>query len=322
MQDHLPMDSRLIQFYEGEVNKKELEGFIFKYVLNNYRSFYLNDWEEDECIDFLCWLYPRIGRAIDNYQYAGASFTAYITSLIRFSAREYRIVEREHHIIEQTYWNVATEDMAVRDPEPEYLATQTRPKPFRPVANPRQALILLLKSYCFVSDDFIARAAPAIGMQKEELIQMVETLRNIRFEQDLEIRDLRERIYGQFFRCKTFECRRDASVEGSSRYYVMQKRLERAEKRLENMKKALKTIKSGASNRQVAGILGVSKGAVDSNIHAVKYKSNDEPGKEPRIPGEEGAQRTHEATRIGEGAVRGRGRSGRKPRGRTKKHGV
>jgi transposase len=52
----------------------------------------------------------------------------------------------------------------------------------------------------------------------------------------------------------------------------MQKRLERAEKRLGNMKKTLKNLKGGASNRQVAKILGVPKGTIDSNIHAAKYK--------------------------------------------------
>jgi hypothetical protein len=277
MHDYLPLDSCLAQFYEGEVSKKELEGFIFKYILNNYRNFYLNDWEEDECVDFLCWLYPRISRAVDNYQYAGASFTAYMGTLVRLSAKEFRLLEKEHRLIERTYWGATAADMFVRNPEPDYLSESTPQRSFRSVANPRQALILLLKSYSCVSEDFIARAAPAIGMNKETLIQLVENLRSMRFEQDLEIRSLRERIYGQYFRCKTFEHRRNALPEGTSRHYMMQKRLERAEKRLKNMKKTLKAIKSGASNRQVARILGVSKGTIDSAIHAVKYRPEDDP---------------------------------------------
>ncbi|MDR0710127.1 MAG: hypothetical protein LBF77_08685 [Spirochaetaceae bacterium] len=272
MHDYLPLDSYLARFYEGEIGKKELEGFIFGYILKNHRNFYLNDWEEDDCVDFLCWLYPRFSRAIDNYRYEGASFTAYMSTLVRLSAREFRLLEREHRLIERTYWNAAAEDMFVRNPEPDYLSESVPKIPFRSVPNPRQALILLLKSYCFVSDDFIARAAPAIGIKKEKLMRLVEDLRNARFEQDLEIRSLRDRIYGQYFRCKTFEHRRNASAEGTPRYYVMQKRLERAEKRLKGMKKALKAIKSGASNRQVARILGVPKGTIDSNIHAVKYR--------------------------------------------------
>jgi hypothetical protein len=275
MHDYLPLDSCLARFYEGEISKKDLEGFIFKYILRNYRNFYLNDWEEDECVDFLCWLYPRLSRAIDNYQYEGASFTAYMGALTRLSAKEFRLQEKEHRLIERTYWGAAAEDMFVHNPEPDYLLESGPKRPFRSVANPRQALILLLKSYSCVSEDFIARAAPAIGMSKEVLTQLVESLRSMRFEQDLEIRSLQERIYGQYFRCKSFEHRRDASLEGTSRYYVMQKKLERAEKRLKGMKKTLRTIKNGASNRQVARILGVPKGTIDSTIHAVKYRPED-----------------------------------------------
>jgi hypothetical protein len=277
MQEHLPLDSYLEDYLEGKAGKKQLEGFIFEFILNNYQSFYLTDWNEEECIDFLCWLYPRLSRAIDNYRYEGASFTAYITTLVRLTAKEYRQQEREHNLIERTYWDTASEELSVHSPEPEYLATTAPARPFRSITNPRQALILLLKSYSFVSEEFIARAAPAIGMSKETLSQLVENLRHLRFEQDLEIRNLRERIYGQYFRCKAFEHRRNTSQEGSARYFVMQKRLDRAEKRLKSMKKALRAIKTGASNRQVARILGVAKGTIDSNIFAAKYKTGKDP---------------------------------------------
>jgi biotin operon repressor len=273
MQEHLPLDSYLEDYLEGKAGKKELEGFIFAFILKNVQTFNLTDWDEEECSDFLCWLYPRLGRAIDKYQYEGASFTAYIVALIKLTSKEFRLLEKEHRLIERTYWDTAAEDMSVHTAEPEYLSDTARP--FRPVANPRQALILLLKSYSFVSEEFIARAAPAIGMSREALIKMVDKLRSIRFEQDLAIRNMKERIYGQYFRCKTFERRRNATQEGSARYCVMQKRLERAEQRLENMKKALKAAKTGASNRQVARILGVSKGTIDSNIFAVKYRAGE-----------------------------------------------
>jgi hypothetical protein len=276
MQEHLPLDSYLLQFYEGKAGKKELEGFIFEYILNNCQTFYLTDWEEDECIDFLCWLYPRLSRAIDNYRYEGASFTAYIAALVRFTTKEYRHLEKEHRLIEQTYWNAAAEELSVHNQEPDYFPDMAPKRPFHSITNPRQALILLLKSYHFVSEEFITRAAPAIGMNKEALMQLIEKLRTVRFEQDLEIQNLKERIYGQYYRCKTFERRRNAALEGSARYFVMQKRLERAEKRLKNMKRALKAIKAGASNRQVARILGVPKGTIDSNIYAVKYRNDED----------------------------------------------
>jgi hypothetical protein len=272
MQDHLPLDSYLSRFIDGEIGKKELEGLIFAHVLGNYRDFSLAEWEEDECVDFLCWLYPRISRAVDNYHYEGASFTAYIASIVRLSSKEYLFREREHWLVEKTYWKAAWEDLAVHSREPDYTADiiHTERPPFKSINNPRQALILLLKSYNFVNDEYIERAAPAIGISKETLSALVEDLRKIRMNQDCAIRNLRERIYGQYYRCKTFERRMKAVHVNSARHSLLEKRLDRAEQRLKNMKKALRALKTGASNRQVATILGLSKGAVDSSLHTVK----------------------------------------------------
>jgi hypothetical protein len=274
MQEDLPLDAYLGGYHDGKITKKELEGMIFEFILENYRVFRLSDWDEGECIDFLCWFYPRISRSIDHYRYEGASFTAYMITMVRLSAKEYRFHEKEHRIVEKTYWNATAEELAVHSREPDYLKgiDGYTEKPFKSISNPRQALILLLKSYSFVSEEYIARAAPAIGIDREVLSDMVEEVRKARFDQDTEIRNFQERIYGQFCRCRTFERRIDASQAGSARYCTLQKRLIRAKKRLENMKTALKKLKTGASNRQVAEILNVAKGSVDSSLHEVKKR--------------------------------------------------
>lgn len=274
MQEHLPLDAYLGRYHDGNITKKELEGMIFKFILENYRVFHLSDWDEGECIDFLCWLYLRISRSIDHYRYEGASFTAYMIAMVRLSAKEYRLREKEHRIVEETYWDATTEELAVHSREPDYLKgiDGYAEKPFKSVGNPRQALILLLKSYNFVSEEYIARAAPAIGIDQETLSDLVEEVRKARFDQDTEIRNLQERIYGQYCRCRTFERRIDVAQAGSARYCTLQNRLSRAEKRLENMKNTLKKLKTGASNRQVAEILNLSKGSVDSSLHEVKKR--------------------------------------------------
>jgi hypothetical protein len=271
MQDHLPLDSYLSRFIDGEITKKDLEGLIFKYLLENRRDFYLAGWKEDDCVDFLCWLYPRISKAIDNYRYEGASFTAYIAAMVRLSSKEHRLRENEHWLTEKTYWCAASDELEVHSREPDYVAELVRDAPpFRQISNPRQALILLLKSYNFVDEEYLERAAPAVGVNKETLSGMVENLRVLRINQDAASREMKERVYCQYFRCKTFERRMNAAYIHSPRHSALKKRLERAEQRLKNMKKALNALKTGASNREVAHILGLSKGTVDSSLHAVK----------------------------------------------------
>jgi hypothetical protein len=70
----------------------------------------------------------------------------------------------------------------------------------KPVSNSQERLILLLKSYFFMSNDFIARVAPVMGMSVENLTGMADKLRELRVEQDKEIRRLQEQLHTQYYR--------------------------------------------------------------------------------------------------------------------------
>jgi hypothetical protein len=264
-----PLNDLFKRYTWGDLDKKQLEGLIFEYILENYQCFHLYDWEKDDYVDYLCWLYPRMSRAIDNYQETGSTFEAYIAALVRWSAKEYRSRLADHHITERAAWTLRSSEAAACDSEPEYLPLESNPGK---VVNPRQILLLLLKSYYFVSEDFLARAAPQLGMKKKQLSGMVHKLRELRMDREEEIRTLQERIYCQFYRCITFEKRLNAVPESSAHYAKMKSRLKRARSRLETMRKRLTGIRRDATNRQIAEVLGIPKGTVDSNLSALKNR--------------------------------------------------
>jgi DNA-directed RNA polymerase specialized sigma24 family protein len=266
-----PLNNLMQQYSWGLLKKKEFEGLIFQYCLDNYKRFNLYRWDKDECTDYLCWLYPRISRAIDNYRNTGFSFDAYIHSLIRWSAREYRSREADHHITECACWDAKAADMVCsaeaaydEDPEPR--------EAFKPVVNPRQVLVLLLKSYYFVSDDFISRISPAIGVEQERIRRLIDELRKHRLQREERFRILQERIHCQYYRYIAMTKRTAAAPEGSALREKLRQRRERAKTRLDAMRKRLSAIRLEASNRQVAEVLGVPKGTVDSNLYALKSK--------------------------------------------------
>ncbi|MDR2245506.1 MAG: hypothetical protein LBE17_02345 [Treponema sp.] len=278
MCDNLPLDSFLQTYHEGKIDKKELEGIIFDYILKNGAKFGLGRWPEDECIDFLSWFYPRIGRAIDKYRDVGSSFDAYMSTIILWASKEYIRVETSHRMLEQTYWDMRTQEIAVHEHEPAY---GDRAAPFKPVNNPRQALMLLLKSYYFVSEDFIDRAAPAIGIEKERLKSFIEQLRNLRIHRDDAIKGTRDRMHTLYYRCISLERRVNAALPGSARYEKIKSRLERARSQLSAMRIRFKRMRTKATNQQVALVLGIPKGTIDSNLFAIKVKSKyDENGGE------------------------------------------
>jgi hypothetical protein len=269
MHDDQPLSRFLGEYYLGHLDRKQLEGQVFQFILNHHQQYHLRGWDKEEVIDFLCWLYPRIHNAIDNYKRTGSSFDAYMGALINWSAREYRTRETDHWVIENAFWGARAMDMMAHNHEPEYL----EPKPaLEQVPNPRQILVLLLKSYYFISDDFAARVAPALGLTKEKLTQLINAIRQQRVKREEEIRGLRERIHGQYYRCITFERRLHAAPEGSLMQAKMERCLVTGKKRLASMRKRLSKIRLDASNQQVARVLKVPKGTVDSNLAALKAR--------------------------------------------------
>jgi DNA-directed RNA polymerase specialized sigma24 family protein len=271
MEGGLPLDSVLREYHKGNLNKKKLEGIIFEYILKNSTLFRLNHWPKDECIDFLCWFYPRISRAIDKYRKTGSSFDAYVAAMIRWASREYIRVEKNHRITEKTYWDACAREMTVREAEPAYGDSDNN-APFRPAGKPRQILLLLLKSYYFISEDFIDKAAPAIGMERERLKHLIERLRNMRVQRDESIKNIQDRIHTLHYRCIAFERRMNTSLEGSAGYEKLKSRLERTRRRLVNMRNRFKRMRAQPTNQQVAQVLGLPKGTIDSNLFTVRTK--------------------------------------------------
>ncbi|MDR1325371.1 MAG: hypothetical protein LBK00_04965 [Treponema sp.] len=265
----LPLNNLREQYIGGQLSRKDFEGRIFQFILNNYKRFHLFNHDRDAFTDYLGWLYPRLSRAIDAYKEVGSSFDAYIGSIVRWSYKEYRSRATDHRITERACWETrATEDVATGECTPAYLADES----FRPVKNPRQVLILLLKSYSFVSDDFIARVSPAIGVSPDKLVSMINKLHELREEREEEIRNLQDKLDCQYYRCVAYQKQLESLPETAARREIMRGRLERAKTHYAAIKQRLAAINRDASNSQIAKVLDIPKGTVDSTLYAVKRK--------------------------------------------------
>jgi DNA-binding NarL/FixJ family response regulator len=270
MGENLPLSKLLTRYSLGHIGRKELEGHIFKFILDNPQEFRPYKWSNEEYLDFVCAFYPRISRAIDHYRDTGASFDAYIASLVRWGIKETRSRETDRHIMEYACWEAKAQDeAAVHEAEEMYV----EPEPaFDKVPNPRQVLVLLLKSYRYMSPDFLERISPALDIKKEKLGDLIEGLREIRLQREEHIRAMQERIYTQYYRCIVVEKKLKGAVPNSARHEKLQNRLSRGRKRLQSMRERLAGMKTGASNRQVAQVLESAKGTIDAHLFTVKGK--------------------------------------------------
>jgi len=273
-------DNHLSDLYQDyamrKLPKKDFEGKIFFYLLENQERFRIFNGNRDRWNEYLSWLYPRLARAIDLYRDVGSSFDAYITSLVHSTAKEYRRRETDHYVIEYTCWQARAEEMLLLESEPDYSAecdeekkALTLPKDI----NPRQILLLLLKSYFLVSDEFVKQVAQSINMDYRVIQNMIDELRKRRAEKEAEILDLRERLYCQHYRCLTYQKRMTFAQHGTDYYEKLRCRFERARKRFFGMKKRLGGMRIVASNRMIAEVMGIPRGTVDSGLFAIRNRT-------------------------------------------------
>jgi hypothetical protein len=207
----------------------------------------------------------------------GASFDAYIASLVHWSAKEYRSREAEHHIIEYACWEarageVSESASAYMDAMLEDSVSESGSSEQKKLPNPRQILILILKSYFFVSDTFVLKVAPAVNVSTEKLQSMIDQLRAMRSVRDANIRKAQERLHCEYYRCLAYQKRLNALDKGTAMQTKVTGRIKRARERYKLLKERLASIGTEASNRQVAEVLGIPKGTVDSTMYAIKQK--------------------------------------------------
>ena len=269
MKHQKPLSEWYRMHVTGNLSKKDFEGRIFRYLLGNFDRYRLFEGNRDRWNEFLSWLYPRFARAIDLYRDLGSSFDAYISGLVRGASREYRNREADHRMTEYICWQAKAEEMRVCESEIEYSGGRNDISIPEGI-NPRQILLLLLKSYHFVTDEYVKRVTGAIGMESDLVINMIVKLRERRSERETKVLDYRERIYCQHYRCLAYQERMNAAQPGTEYYVKMKGRFERARRRFLAMKNRLKGMRLDASNQMIAEVLGIPKGTVDSGLFKIK----------------------------------------------------
>ena len=256
------------QYVNGYLTRKEFEERLVKTLYDNYQQFNLFKRDREIFIDYIGWLFPRLRKAIDAYQDMGSSFDAYICSYIRCSAKEFRLNESKPFVIEQACWEALAEA-----PEEDDLATWLEaPEALKPVKNPQQMLILLLKFYYLISEEMVWSAAPALEISAKRLIGMLDNLGKLRLNKDDRFRKQEERMYSAFYWYMVYGKQLESLPEDSLYRKTLEQYAEKTWMRYQCFKQQLSRIKRQASNRQVAEVFDIPKGTVDATMSAIKRK--------------------------------------------------
>ena len=266
MQHTISLNGVFADYSAGLLEKKRLEGEIFRAIKDNVRR--LVNWDRADNDEYLSWLYPRISQAIGSYRETGSSFETYIGAMVRMTAKEFRSRKFRGYVSEYAAWMSAFPGMYTYEEPPEYVCSEEADDSIPD--KPRQLLILVLKCCYYVSDDFLERAAPKLGISAKELSRMVNILKKLRQKREQCNADLQEKANYQFYRCIFYEKRLKSMPENSVAAQRLKEKLERSRERLAHLRERLAKRIPDPSNHQIAKLLGVSKGTVDSVLYRLK----------------------------------------------------
>jgi len=266
------------EYLTGDLLRGDFEGLVYTHLFNNQEKTCLSHWKSDEYEDFISWFYPRLRKSIDLYQETGNSFEAFLAKYILISSKEYQARTVSNAITEYSTWNARIPEMYVHEEPPAYthrhaehiisqLITSRKGR-----KNSKRVLALVIKCYYFVSEDFAEKIAKAIEINPKELIDMLDRIREIRRKKDDEIYFLKERIYRQFYRCAIYDKKLSLARYNTAAHEKTKLRLEKAKERLEKMRKRMINKRMEATNKQVAEVIGIKKGTVDSSLHQLKSR--------------------------------------------------
>jgi len=267
-------------FIEKQINRGDFEGRVFSILIKNRTKIAGKYWKNDEYEEFISWFYPRLNKAIDSYKETGSSFSAFLTNIVRAAAKEYKMRMTINVVTEHSAWNAQIHEYYAKEEHPVYLHEEPDSDISRFILqikgrkNPKQLLALILKCYYYISEDFLDKIAVYTELDKKILKEMIDKLSVIRERRDNEIYLMKERVYGQFYRCLVYEHRLSHITENTVMYFILKRRLEKARNRLEKMRKRALKVKTYPSNREIAGVIGVTKGAVDASLYKLKIKLN------------------------------------------------
>jgi RNA polymerase sigma factor (sigma-70 family) len=279
MQNTVTLNGLYADYSAGLLKKDDFEAAIFKALQNDIYRRNMTGLNREDHDDFVSWLYFRLGRAINSYRETGSSFEKYISSMIRLTAKEYKSRQIRDYFAESAAWITQLPEMNVHEEAPEYnefgtLEIKKMEELSEILKTPRQLLILILKCCTYISSDFLEKIIPKLEISREALSGMIGNLKEQRKRREAEAKLLRERVNCWFYRCILYEKKLKTMAEGCNAARRIQDRLERSRVRLNRMRSQLAKIRLDPSNYQIARLLGITKGTVDTILYNVKSRWN------------------------------------------------
>ena len=229
-------------------------------------------WDEDACGEFYVFIHPRLIRLLDRFRDQGKPFESYLCAVLTWQLRNFA---RERKKSERA-WNVSlrlqTDEEVTEQPCTQWPgASDAIARLIRSDADRRNFLFLVLKCSCTIDIEDAASLAGIARIDEKRLLDLVSVLREMRNRRQARLETFRCRRNKAFSQVRLLEVEMKAEVD-PVRNETLHKSLSKARRRMGLAMKRMARVGLAPTNREIASVLGVPKGTVDSGLYWLKKK--------------------------------------------------
>lgn len=242
-------------------------------------------WSEDECGDFLCHFYPRIKRMIASFEDRGKPFEALLSVALKWQMKGYALNRTKQQKQERFLRTVALWNMPDSESTGEFV--EESPDEFSPsikqvlkidergvISNSglrNRLLFLLLLDAKYVSERHVQVISRLTGYTVYWLEEKLEKARQLLINREQKLKAYRNRQYSALFELYHIQERLLDCLDPEERE-VLSGQLEHISIKVRKAEEGIRKNSRGPSHREIAEILQVPKGTVDSGLYYLRKK--------------------------------------------------
>lgn len=270
---------------------REISLFVYKYPFRSCR------WHEDECSDFFCYFYPRIEKMIENFELKGIPFEVYLIKCIRMQLKTFAKRKRDKYINlcmikNRVFWPCCScgpscdaAGCTCYEENIDYMPVSDKIKKISSslekslllnsggaITNrtlKKRILMLTLKNITIMPSDQLTAMSKLLGC---DIIWLENCRQDLKIKIDSRMsrkKTLSERRNRHF--CRLFYYHEQLKYEpGDEDKKILAEKIKKTKKKISEFNRKLKNTSSSPTHRDVASIMKIPKGSVDSGLYYLK----------------------------------------------------
>lgn len=284
------MTDLVLKYQKTGEGESELFNELFLVIYEIPRRFYRGG--SEECSDFLMYIYPRLKRFVKSFVYKGIPFEHFLRKNLYCQYKNYFKRSKDADTEWDTFsdagfWDVHEFQEWARVPVDRATFSEKESKGYsdkvkevfkidetgqiQDESMKRRVLYCFLKNAELCCEEVIQKISRITGFCAGWLSDCVASLRGKIYNREGVYRIFHERRNRAYFKLNVLKKRYHGAIDAETKR-MYQERINRQLDILRRGKTQLEKTRRVATNREVAQIVGVPKGSVDSGMYGLKKK--------------------------------------------------